>query len=97
MISAKLLKRLSLDQIRGLIKAKTRLDQTAKLEKEKARLERRIKKIEKKIAKLSGDTGPSQKRKKGMISAAGRKRIAAAQRGRWAKIKAEQGKEKHGS
>jgi hypothetical protein len=32
--------------------------------------------------------GPTATRKKGTISAAGRKRIAAAQRARWAKVKA---------
>jgi hypothetical protein len=36
--------------------------------------------------------GPKPTRKKPTISAAGRKRIAAAQRARWAKIKAKQKK-----
>jgi hypothetical protein len=59
------------------------------LRAEEKALEKRLGKIKKALvafAGLSGNSGPKKRRKK--MSAAGRKRIAAAQRARWAKIRA---------
>jgi hypothetical protein len=66
-----------------------------KIRKEEARLTGVRKDIEKKLksyAKIlrafgGASTGPKKRRKK--MSAAGRKKIAAAQKARWAKIRAE--------
>ena len=52
-------------------------------------LEKRLGKIKKALvafAGLSGNSGPKKRRKK--MSAAGRRAIAAAQKARWAKVRA---------
>jgi len=60
------------------------------LRAEEKALEKRLGKIKKALvafAGLSGNSGPKKRRKK--MSAAGRKKIAAAQKARWAKVRAE--------
>jgi hypothetical protein len=60
------------------------------LRAEENALEKRLGKIKKALvafAGLSGNSGPKKRRKK--MSAAGRKKIAAAQKARWAKVRAE--------
>jgi hypothetical protein len=59
------------------------------LRAEEKALEKRLGKIKKALvafAGLSGDSGPKKRRKK--MSASARKKIAAAQRARWAKVRA---------
>jgi len=64
------------------------------LQKERARLEDELRRVTSALtafgkAYLQGSQSKSAAtRKKGTISAAGRKRIAAAQRARWAKVRA---------
>jgi hypothetical protein len=60
------------------------------LRAEEKALEKRLGKIKKALvafAGLSGNSGPKKRRKK--MSAAGRRSIAAAQKARWAKIRAQ--------
>jgi hypothetical protein len=63
------------------------------LRKERKRAEGELKQLEKVIAQLSkvrtGTSSSSGKRKKHQLSAAARERIAAAQRTRWAKVRAQ--------
>jgi hypothetical protein len=66
-----------------------------KIRKEEAKLtslrddiEKKLKNFGKILSALGGASAAPKKRRKGM-SAAGRKRVAAAQRARWAKIRAE--------
>lgn len=56
-------------------------------------LKEKIAKLEKELAVIIGSTSAGPGAKKGGMSAAGRARIAAAQKKRWAKIKAGQGGE----
>jgi len=64
------------------------------LQKERMRLEGELRRVTAaltafgKVYMQQGKSKPTSTRKKRTISAAGRKRIAAAQRARWAKIKA---------
>lgn len=59
-----------------------------------AKIKDQIAKLEKQLSALLGSSGPVQPatakpmKRKGKMSAAGRSRIAAAQKARWAKIKA---------
>lgn len=53
-------------------------------------LKEKIAKLEKELALLIGVSSPGTATRKGGMSAAGRARIAAAQKKRWAKIKAGQ-------
>lgn len=53
-------------------------------------LKEKIAKLEKELAIIIGSTSSGPGAKKGGMSAAGRARIAAAQKKRWAKIKAGQ-------
>jgi hypothetical protein len=63
------------------------------LKKERARVERQLSGLNAALSAFAGVyAGSKPKRKKQTISAAGRKRIAAAQRARWAKIRAKKGK-----
>jgi hypothetical protein len=60
------------------------------LRAEEKAVEKRLGKIKKALvafAGLSGNSGPKKRRKK--MSAAGRRSIAAAQKARWAKIRAQ--------
>ena len=60
------------------------------LRAEEKALEKRLGKIKEALvafAGLSGNSGPKKRRKK--MSAAGRRSIAAAQKARWAKIRAQ--------
>jgi hypothetical protein len=75
--------------------AKTLIESVVKqLQQERTRLERELARVTTALTtfgkvRLEGNkSGPSPFRKKRTISAAGRKRIAAAQRARWAKIRA---------
>lgn len=59
--------------------------------KKALRLKERIAKLESELAALIGSSSPTPvAKRKGGMSAAGRKAVAAAQKKRWAKIKAEQ-------
>lgn len=79
---ARLIKRLSVDQLKAMLVAKGRMGKVDKLEREKKRLLRRLAKLDLRISRLSGENRRGGKRK---ISAAARKRMARAQRARWAK------------
>jgi len=74
--------------------AKTLIQVVVKqLQHERARLEDELTRVTAALTTfgkvfLQGKRGPSLLRKKRTISAAGRKRIAAAQRARWAKVRA---------
>jgi hypothetical protein len=75
--------------------AKTILQTVVKhLQQERARLEDELYRVTAalttfgKVYMQRGKRGPATARKKRTISAAGRKRIAAAQRARWAKVRA---------
>lgn len=57
-----------------------------RLKKERDRAQRRIEQLDEALKALTGSAQPSRKRS--TMSAAARKRIAAAQRARWAKWKA---------
>jgi hypothetical protein len=62
------------------------------LKKERDRVERQLSGLNAAISAFTGVyAGTKPTRKKRTISAAGRKRIAAAQRARWAKIRAKKG------
>jgi hypothetical protein len=63
--------------------------------KQAAALKEKISKLEKELASILGATAPAApapKKKKSKMSAAGRAKIAAAQKARWAKIKAKAAK-----
>jgi hypothetical protein len=60
------------------------------LRAEQKQLETRLKQVEAAISSLMGLNGDSPRGGKRTISAAGRARIAAAQRKRWAKVRAAQ-------
>lgn len=63
------------------------------LKKERDRVERQLSGLNAALAAFVGVyAGNKPIRKKRTLSAPGRKRIAAAQRARWAKIKAKKGK-----
>lgn len=63
------------------------------LKRERDRVENQLSGLNAALAAFAGVyAGTKPKRKKRTISAAGRKRIAAAQRARWAKIKAKKAK-----
>jgi hypothetical protein len=63
------------------------------LKKERDSVERQLSGLNAALAAFVGVyAGSKPTRKKHTISAAGRKRIAAAQRARWAKIRAKKGK-----
>jgi hypothetical protein len=63
------------------------------LKKERDSVERQLSGLNAALAAFVGVyAGSKPTRKKQTISAAGRKRIAAAQRARWAKIRAKKGK-----
>ena len=57
-------------------------------------LKQRIAKLQAELASLAGASAPTapKGKRRGVVSAAGRARMAAAQRKRWAKIKAAKGK-----
>ena len=74
--------RLQSCQIFPLMETKTMADLGAVVEQLKAERE----KLDKAIAALSGGSSGHSRRK---LSAAARERIAAAQRARWAKVKAK--------
>jgi hypothetical protein len=84
---------LPLGQLEKLFEVRKRQDKAAPLVRRRDALLRAAAKLEMKIARLSGAAaGPGRPagrrlRKKGGISAAGRARIAAAQRRRWAKAR----------
>jgi len=84
---------LPLGQLEKLFEVRKRQDKAAPLVRRRDALLRAAAKLEMKIARLSGAAaGPGRSagrglRKKGGISAAGRARIAAAQRRRWAKAR----------
>ena len=59
------------------------------LKAEQQQLEGQLKQLNAAIASLGGLSKNSHKGRKGTMSAAGRARVAAAQRARWAKIKAK--------
>jgi hypothetical protein len=62
------------------------------LKKERDRVERHLSGLNAAISAFTGVyAGSKPTRKKRTISAAGRKRIAAAQRARWAKLRAKKG------
>ena|ERR1700742_424353 len=65
-----------------------------------ANLKEQIEALENQLSQLLGSTSVAGTRKKGGMSAAGRARIIAAQKARWAKVHAAQGpkpaKRKHG-
>jgi hypothetical protein len=63
--------------------------------KQAVAIKQKIAKLEAELASLVGApamTAPAPKKRKGTMSEAGRARVAAAQRKRWAKIKAARGK-----
>jgi hypothetical protein len=63
------------------------------LKKERDQVQKQLSGLNAAIAAFAGVyAGTKPARKKRAISAAGRKRIAAAQRARWAKVKAKKGK-----
>jgi hypothetical protein len=63
------------------------------LKKERDQVQKQLSGLNAAIAAFAGVyAGTKPARKKRTISAAGRKRIAAAQRARWAKVKAKKGK-----
>jgi hypothetical protein len=67
------------------------------LKKERDRVERQLAGLNAALSAFVGSyKGTPKPRKRRTMSAAGRKRIAAAQRARWAKIRAKKGKQ-HGS
>ena len=75
---------LSEDAIRNLLKLKRQGRKVAGLKKALTGLLRKAERVAKQIAKIEGKGAPRPKRK---LSAAGRKRIAQAQKRRWAKAK----------
>ena len=64
----------------------------SELQSEQKRLEHGLKRIKKAIVILRGLGARSSKRRTRRISAAGRARIAKAQRARWAKVRADKKK-----
>ena len=63
------------------------------LKKERDLVERQLSGLNAALSAFAGVyTGAKPARKRRKLSAAGRKRIAAAQRARWAKIRAKKGK-----
>jgi hypothetical protein len=84
---------LSFAQLESLYETRKREEKAAPLVRKRAKILLAISKLETKIARLAGvSSGPGRppgriRRKKGGISAAGRARIAAAQRRRWAKAR----------
>jgi len=97
MVPVRLLKRLSLEQIRSMIPAKKRLDKTAKLERARKKLLRQLKTIDKKIASLekAGAAGPGRPRKKKRtMSAAAKRKIGTAKKKWWAEHRRKKNKSK---
>jgi len=84
---------LSFSQLEKLFEARKRQEKASPLIRKRDALLSSAAKLERKIARLSGAAaGPGRPggrrlRKKGGMSAAGRARIAAAQRRRWAKLR----------
>jgi len=65
------------------------MDITAILQEEKKKLERGLEAIEEALGALNGRGRGTKPRGKRNVSAAGKKRIAQAQRARWAKWRAQ--------
>jgi hypothetical protein len=90
MIPKRLLERLSVDDLRAAIKQKGTLDRLSRLERQKERLLRQVARIDRKMSRLDGGStngSPGAKRKRRKMSAETRRKMAAAARARWAKIK----------
>jgi DNA-binding transcriptional MerR regulator len=78
--------KLSVAQLRKLLKQKEAEEKVGPLLRKKARLERQLAKLEKQIAKRTGKVG--RRRRKGRrFSAATRAKMRKAQRARWAKLR----------
>ena len=95
MIPKRLLKRLSVRQLREAIRIKSGMQRVEKLERQRDQLLRQAKKLDRKIARLSGGNGsvavPTKRRRRKM-SAETRRKMAVAARKRWAKVKGGESK-----
>ena len=90
MIPKRLLKRLSVRQLREAIRIKSGMQKVEKLERQRDQLLRQARKLERKIARLSGGNGSMpapRKRRRRKMSAETRRKMAEAARKRWAKVK----------
>ena len=92
------LKGFSVAQLQKALAKQKQAQSARPLERQRDKLSKRLATLEKKIEKLKGKAGPGPgrpkktRRQKRKMSAAGRKAIAAAQKKRWAKIKAAKAK-----
>jgi hypothetical protein len=93
-MNLRLVQRLTVGQLEALIEAKRRIQKVAPLERKRDRLLRAAAKLQKKIDRLLGGgrapaaAGPGRPRgRKRKLSAAARRKIARAQKARWAKYR----------
>jgi hypothetical protein len=104
-ISKKALANLSVEDLQALIAEKKKTDKVGPLLKKRDKLAKQLEKLEKKIAKMQGRSRPGRKpgRKPGRPARAAKKgkrklspearaKIVAAQKRRWAKVKAQKAK-----
>jgi len=90
MIPRRLLRRLSVEDLRAAIRLKSQLGRVEALEAKRAALLKQLAKIDRKLSKLTGNgsvSDPEPKRKRRRFSKATRLKMAASQRARWAKAK----------
>ena len=99
MKNARLVQKLSVDELKALIQAKKKLDKVEPLKKKRDRLLKAAAKIQMKINRLLAGTKavksagrpagkPGRPRKRRRLSAAARRKIVQAQKARWAKFHA---------
>lgn len=94
---ANLVRKLSLAQLREMLKSKQRSERLAPLEAKRGRLLAALAKVDRGIALLSGGTveaAQAKPERKRRLSAAGRRRIIAATKARWARVRAEKAAKK---
>lgn len=89
---ARLLKSLSVARLQALILAKKRQGKVGKLQRQRVKLARALARLDRKIARMSGERpAPGRRGRKRRVSAAARARMAAAQKARWEKWRKEKG------
>jgi len=90
MIPKRLLKRLSVRQLREAIRIKAGMQKVEKLERQRDQLLRLASRLERKITRFAsgnGSGGVSRKRRRRKMSAETRRKMAVAARKRWAKVR----------
>ena len=95
-LGPRLLRKLSVADLRQALKMKRTFDKRDKLEAERASLLKSLAKVERKLSKLDGQpirrasVKPGRKGKRRKMSAETRRKMSEAARKRWAKVKGTQ-------